>query len=82
MKNVAQIRTLILSALRRFHGEPAPESTLLATLATAHSITQSEALAFVRDMEIDGYISGTTDELTSTRYWALTTKGQIKANQS
>lgn len=82
MKNAAQIKVFILLALRRTHGEPLPERTLISAVKISHAnISDDEVRSLISDLEVEQFISGNTDDLTEMKQWVLTQKGTARANQ-
>jgi hypothetical protein len=80
----ADIRIFILRALRRMNGQPMPETTLVASVQTAfphQTPSMCECQSHLSDLESEGYLSASTEELTQSRVWVLTTKGTARAVQ-
>ena len=84
MRSDAQLRAFALRALRQADGNPLPDRTLRDTLRLAFpnvTLTEGDLGVIIRDLDRDGYISGTTEPLTGGVVWMLTDKGTIAANK-
>lgn len=82
MKNIANIKVFVLLALRRTNGQPLAEDVLIQTVKLSHpALSDDEVRVIISDLESEGYISGSTDDLTETRLWTLTVKGIARATQ-
>lgn len=83
MTSRTAIKRLALLALSRMEGTPLEGSALMNSLALACTPrpTDSDCYSALRELEADGYVAGTRDDFTKQDVWALTAKGQIKANQ-
>lgn len=79
----ADIKLFFLRAMVRMDGQPMPESVLIDTAMINGAFmprpTQGDAVTAIRELEADGYVAGTADELTEQRFWVLTTKGKLRA---
>lgn len=79
----AELKVFILRALNRTEGLPLPDKLLVeaANGAMTPPPTVGDINAAKRELEIGGFIHGTTDDFDKTVSWTLTPKGQHKANQ-
>lgn len=77
------IKRFILRALQAMGGVPMPGEAMDAGVkaALAPRPLQSDIELARHELEEQGFILGTKDELDGSVSWALTTKGQIKAKQ-
>lgn len=84
MRTDAQFRAFALRALRQADGNPLPDRTLRDTVRMAFpnvTLTEGDLGVIIRDLDREGFISGTTVLLTGDIVWFLTTKGVNAANQ-
>lgn len=79
----AQLKIFMLRALARMDGLPMPQDSLLesARQAVSPRPALAEAEAACRELELDSYVSGARDDVTSVMSWTLTEKGRHKAQQ-
>ncbi|HEV2207318.1 MAG TPA: hypothetical protein VG167_00970 [Verrucomicrobiae bacterium] len=83
MNPIPEIKRFILRALARTGGLPLPDSSL--NDAVRQAIVPQPLLSDVeqskREMEADGFIGGSREDLDGTLTWTLTAKGTHKAKQ-
>lgn len=78
------IKPFLLRALRRMDGQPFPETSLIQSVQIAFpgaTPSMDEVRSSLGDLEVDGYVSAVSDNLTKARLWTLTIKGEARANQ-
>ena len=78
-----QARAAILRVVLAASGIPVADRTL-RDLVRGHLLgewTELDLGNVIRDLELDGYITGITREFDGQRIWSLTDKGQIQAAQ-
>lgn len=83
MSQKAELKQFILRALSRTEGLPLRDERLVES---AHgAVTPSPTVADInvakRELEMDGFIRGHTDDFDKTVSWTLTPKGQHRAHQ-
>jgi hypothetical protein len=78
-----QLKQFILRALNRMEGRPMKDKSLLEAAHGAFEPppTVGDINAAKRELELDGFIHGATDDFDKSITWTLTPKGQHKANQ-
>lgn len=84
MRTDAQFRQFALRALRQSDGNPLPDYTLRSSIRMAFpnvTLTDGDLGVIIRDLDREGFISGTTVLLTGDTVWFLTPKGVNAANQ-
>ena len=83
MSEVTNIKRFILRALLAMKGMPMPGEALDQAVkgAVPPRPLQSDIESAKNQLEETGFIIGTKDELDGNVYWALTTKGEIRAKQ-
>lgn len=74
-------RTNLLLALREAKGEPILENVLLSTVSQITRIPRGDVEGELRGLEREGMVTSATDAATNLPACALTTKGQVVANQ-
>lgn len=75
------LKRFFLRALDRMSGTPLPQPAMFAAARGAFpGVLESEIDAACRDLEVDGFISASRDNLDGLISWTLTIKGQHKAN--
>lgn len=77
------IKAFILRALRRRDGEPATEQLIVSVVIATfpRDITESEVTALLSDMTADGDLVAATHPVLQTRSYALSTAGNLAAQQ-
>jgi hypothetical protein len=77
------IKLFVFKTLRAMDEVPISDEQLTATLQVliAPKPTLADISAATRDLEGDGYITGTRDEVFKQITWTLTEKGKHKAAQ-
>jgi hypothetical protein len=77
------IKLFIFKTLRAMDGTPISDEQLDSTLQVLISPkpTLADISAAKRDLEGDGHISGTRDDVFKQISWTLTEKGKHKASQ-
>ena len=80
---VYQARSTVLCTLLAARGTPVSDRALrdLARRQLLGEWTELDLGDVVRDLELEGYITGITRDFDGQRVWTLTDKGQIQAQQ-
>ena len=81
MTHRQKIKVTMLKGLLEADGTPLPDSSLLEVGRTTFPTpTMAETITARGELENEGFITGASDGITGTS-WALTAKGQLKAQQ-
>jgi hypothetical protein len=83
MSPKTELKHFILRALNRTEGLPLRDQALIESAhgAVTPSPTVGDINQAKRELELDGFIRGHTDDFDKSVSWTLTPKGQHKANQ-
>lgn len=79
----AEIKRFILRALYRMDSMPMPDAALVRAVQEAvyPQPTVGDVNVARRELEVEGYIHGSTDSFDKSVSWTLTPKGEHKAKQ-
>ena len=82
MNPVNTTKRIILRALLAAGGAPMSEEVLLdASRSHQPALLLSDFHQAARELETDKFIIGSKDDLDDSAFWALTTKGVLRAKQ-
>jgi hypothetical protein len=83
MNPISDIKRFVLRALLRLEGMPWPDALLDDTVRQAllPRPLQSDIHQAKRELESDGYLQASRDELDGLLTWTLTGKGRHKAKE-
>jgi|GEM_PF-6038644 hypothetical protein len=83
----ADLKKFLLQALKRMDGAPMPDAVLIESgrqafkSAAGREPSVGDINEAKRELEHNGYIHGTEDEMDHTMSWTLTPKGKHKVMQ-
>ena len=78
-----EIAVFVIQAVQRCSGTPLPDTTLRAAMRLGFPhlrLTEEEIGTVIRDVEVQGWITGGHDELLGLQ-WAITPRGELRAGQ-